>query len=185
MQFTVSQPCSDGGVNPYRCPNFARNIGLGYPDAHCSVALYIAVAPNRTNARPGAADVPAQQKEIDDFANRSHRIPVLRQAHRPTANDIRGFQHDIGRFSDLLSGEPAAVQYLLPPCSFQRSRQFIKTGSVSGDEFVIENLPGSFAFFHQELFHDALEQSEVPVDFNLEPEIRKLSALAKERCRGF
>ena len=54
-----------------------------FEDAHGAVALHVGVAAHRAHAGAGAADVAAQQKEVDDLADGRHGVLVLGEAHRP------------------------------------------------------------------------------------------------------
>ena len=84
-----------------------ERVGHLLPDAHRPVALHVAVPADR--ARPGAraADVAAQQQEVDDLADGGHRVAVLGQAHRPAHDDPLGGAHVGGNGLDLVAAQAA------------------------------------------------------------------------------
>ena len=59
-------------------------------DPHRPVALHVRVSPHGAHAGTRAADVAAQQEEVDHLANRRHRVGVLGEAHRPADDDPLG-----------------------------------------------------------------------------------------------
>ena len=74
--------------------------------------------------------------------------------------------------------EPAALQNLRPGRDLESAQKIFVPGAVSGDELMIEYFSGRFSFFLQELFHQALKQSEISIDLYLQPEIRQLNPFA-------
>src|SRR5437867_2139476 len=169
-----------GGIETVATPQFfQKHRSRFFPDAHSPVALNIAMTPNRTDTGSRPANIAAQQKKVYQLANRCDRISVLRQAHRPATDDVPGLEYHSSRFTNLVPGETAAIEDLLPASIFQRGNQSIVTGCISSDKVMIEDFPWRPSLFLQELFHDALEQSKITVDFCLEPEIRQMSALPK------
>src|SRR3990167_3396304 len=52
-------------------------------DAHGAIALHVAVAAHWAQASAGAAEVAAQQLQVDDLLNGRHRVVVLGDAHGP------------------------------------------------------------------------------------------------------
>ena len=82
---TVPSPCSRGGSKPQTSPSRSRNASLGtVVDPAGAVALHVAVAADRARPRPFAADVAAQEQQVDDLANRVDAVLVLRDAEAPS-----------------------------------------------------------------------------------------------------
>ena len=85
---TTSKPCSRGGAKPNSSlQRVEEGRGRAFEDAHGAVALDVAVAAHRADPGAGAADVAAQQQEVDDLADGGDRVLVLGQAHRPADDD--------------------------------------------------------------------------------------------------
>src|SRR6266550_2493492 len=63
-----------------------KGVSGSFPNSHCAIALDVAVPPDRAQARAWFANLPAEQHQVNDLLNVSHRVLVLRQAHGPTEN---------------------------------------------------------------------------------------------------
>ena len=56
---------------------------------------------NRADARAGAADIPLQQKDINDLADRGNGVLVLGEPHGPTHDDAARLDKLFGQGVDL------------------------------------------------------------------------------------
>lgn len=70
---------------PFQCVEQRRRRPL--VDAHGAVTLNVAVAADRAETGARAAQVAAQELQVDDFLDDRHRMVVLGDAHRPADDD--------------------------------------------------------------------------------------------------
>ncbi|WP_240964058.1 hypothetical protein [Streptomyces sp. C1-2] len=107
-------------------------------DAHGAVALHVGVAAHRAHARAGTADVAAQQQEVDDLADRGHRVLVLGQAHRPAHDDALGVEHHPQGALDVLAGQAGRGEGLLPVGGAGRLGELLVAVRVRVDELLVD-----------------------------------------------
>ena len=78
-----------------------RGCGL-LVDAHCPVALHVAMAAHRARAGARAADVAAQEQQVDDHLDGRHRVLVLRDPHAPASDHAAGLEVRIAGLADFV-----------------------------------------------------------------------------------
>ena len=83
-------------------------------DADGAIALHVGVAAHRANAGARPAEIAAQEQEIRDLADRRHRMPMLRDAHRPGADRSLGIEIDLRGLLDLRASQAGLIFDLLP-----------------------------------------------------------------------
>ena len=85
-----------------------------FTNSHGAVALHIGVTAHRTGARSGTPDVAAEQEKIHHLLDGGHGILMLGQSHGPATDDPLAAHGQIGCLSDLLAGQAAASQNIVP-----------------------------------------------------------------------
>src|SRR5690606_34949919 len=83
-------------------------------DAAGAVALDVAVAPDRGRARTLAAQVAAQQQQVDDLADGVDAVFVLGDAQTPADDAAVGFPVDAGGGGDLGAGQAGLAFQVVP-----------------------------------------------------------------------
>src|SRR5207302_973616 len=87
--------------------------------------------------RSGGEKVSAEQKKIHDFLNLRDGVLVLRQTHRPAANDPLATHRDFSGGSNLFTRQPARFDDLLPRSCADVPCEFIEADRVLLDELSI------------------------------------------------
>ncbi|MCY1422905.1 hypothetical protein D9M71_386040 [compost metagenome] len=108
-------------------------------DAHGAVALHVAVTAHRTETGAGAADVAAQQLQVDDFLDGRHRMAVLGDAHGPADDHLPGVAVDARGGLDFLQGQARLLLNLRPGRSVHCGEVGVDALGMLGDERVVEH----------------------------------------------
>ena len=181
IAFTVSNPCAAGGWKWNSADEPVKKLGLRLlPDAHRAIALHVAVAAHRTDARTRLADVAAQEQQVDDLLDVGDGVLVLREAHRPASDHAIRVEIDRGSLAHLLAGDAALAHQVVERDRVERGEEALEAFGVIADEGAVEDAAGRACLGVEHFLHDALEQRHVTVDPHLEVEVRDLPC----RCRA-
>lgn len=105
---------------------------------HGAVALHVAVAADRAETGARAAQVAAQELQVDDFLDDRHRMMVLGDAHRPADDDpVRPPVHPSSLF-DFRQAQPGLALQVFPGGGIQFGQVGLEAVDVLGDEGVVE-----------------------------------------------
>lgn len=145
--------------------------GGALEDAHGAVALHVGVAADGADAGAGAADVAAQQQEVDDLADGRHGVLVLGEAHGPADDGaLRGEDHGQG----LLDGpavEAGGGEGLCPVGLAGGGGELLVTVGVLPYEGLVDGAVGL-----QDHLVEEPEEGLVAADPDLEEEVVECGA---------
>jgi hypothetical protein len=99
--------------------------------------------------------------------NVRHRIPVLRESHRPAEDRALRFDKDARGFAYLFALDAATFRDLFPTNFFERRGKLREARGVLVDEFMIEHFARTPRFLRHHFFTDALQERDIAVDANL------------------
>src|SRR5437762_547408 len=139
-----------------------------FPNPHRAIALHVAVAAHRAQARSRFAKLTAQQHQVNDLLNIRHGVLVLRQAHSPTKDHPLRLDENARGIFKLTLLDSALVENVAQMNLRQRSFEFIEAARVFFDKLAIQNLAGPPLFGIEKFLHDAFYQSHVTVDADLD-----------------
>src|SRR6266568_715476 len=123
-----------------------KSVSWPFPNPHCAIALHVAMATHRTQARAGSSDLSAQQHEIDDLLNVGDCVLVLRQSHRPAEDCPLRLDEDLCRVFDSGFVNATLIEEVAPVHLAQRSGEPFKAGCILVDKFMIQHTPRIFLF---------------------------------------
>ena len=101
---------------------------------------------------------------IHHFLNGRDGILVLGQSHRPAANDAFAAHRDFGGGADLLTGQAAAFDDIVPGRRSQILDELGKPIVYCSMNSRSKIVPGRAIFLRQHLLHDATHRSHVAVN---------------------
>ena len=143
------------------------------PDAHRAVALHVRMAADRAQPGPGPTEVAGEEREIHDVANGGHRVPVLRDAHRPADDDAVGRAHHAPCLLQAL-GAYSDVGRQVGRVSAQRLDELVEPGRVPRDERVVDTVRV------QRSSSEPTEQRLIATEANREMQVGELGSAAGE-----
>ena len=143
-----------------------RRRRIVLPDAHRAIALHVAVAAHRAGARARAAEVAAQQQQVDDLLDVGDRVLVLGEAHGPAGDDPPGGRRRSRRPAHAAArATPLSSTSTVPGLGGQRRPRRPRSRRCARSmKRAVEHRPGAARLLLQHLLHDALEQRHVAVD---------------------
>src|SRR5438105_1230039 len=145
------------------------------PDTNGAIALDVAVATHRTEARANLPDLAPKQVEIDDLLNVGDGVHMLGEAHSPTGDRALGLREHVGGPENVVVRYAARGDDPLPGGSRQRTRIGIEAVRRSSDEIAVERLLTTRIALQQRLRH-SLKQRHVAADANAQEEVGDLRA---------
>src|ERR1051325_1879762 len=155
---------------PKLLPKFLpKSVTYSLPNTHCPVTLHVGMPPHWAWACPGTSNVSPQQQKIHDFLNRRHRVPVLGQPHRPTANDTLRPHRNLSRSSNLFPRDPATKKNVIPTRRLHCRDKWVKSKRVVPDKIMVESRAGIPFLCSQHLFHDAFHHRQIAINPNRQP----------------
>ena len=163
----VAQRVEEGGLRPL-------------PDAHRAVALHVAVPAHRAGTRARPADVAAQQQEVDDLADRGHRVVVLGEPHRPADDDALGRDHVVDERLDGGPGKAGKGEQIGEVELAPGLGRVVEAVAVGVDEVLVEDGAGRIVVAFEQDPVDRAEQREVAVDAHRKVAVGELRAGAGE-----
>ena len=147
-----------------------RRCGL-FVDAHRPVALHIAVAAHWARAGARAADIAAQEQQVDDHLDGRHRMLVLRDPHAPAGDDAAGLDVCIAGLADFVFRQARFGLDGGPRFGAHVGGKDVEATGVLGDERVIDDGGLTAAARHvialDHVFDDALDRCQVTTDADL------------------
>ena len=115
IEFTASKPCLARGSEPeLLLQGVQERLGHPLPDTHRAIALDVAVPTHRARSCPRSTQIPAQQQEVDDLADRRHTVLLLGQAHRPAGDDLLAGQDPLDRLLDVRTRQAGRFNDIRP-----------------------------------------------------------------------
>ena len=129
------------------------------------------MAAHGARARAGAADLAAQQEEVDDLLNVRDRVLVLRQPHRPADDCALRVDVDSCRRAHLFARDSAPLHKLVPAHAPERARELLEAVRLLRDELAVEHFAGPALLLLKHRLHDSLQQRHVAVDAHLQEEV--------------
>src|SRR6185503_3408297 len=111
-------------------------IARPFPNSHRAIALHIAVSPYRAETCARFSHLPAQEHQINDLLNVSHRVLVLCQAHGPTEDCSFRFNKDFRSIFDMRLGNSALLEQIAPVRVLDRLGTLRKTFRVVSDKVL-------------------------------------------------
>src|SRR5438874_7262017 len=114
-----------------------------FPNPHRAIALHVAVAAHRAQARSRFAKLTAQQHQVNDLLNIRHGVLVLRQAHSPTKDHPLRFDEDARGTLEITFLDSTLIENFAQMKLRQRGFEFIEAARVFLYELVIQNLAGA------------------------------------------
>ncbi len=83
-------------------------------DSDRAITLHIGMATNRAQPRAWLSNIAAQQHEIGDFADHNHRMTMLRDTHRPGADNAASLHVNVSGMFQRLTQKPRLVLNFVP-----------------------------------------------------------------------
>ena len=167
MAATVSRPGRRGRLEAEaRLQSIQERAVDVLEDAHGAVALHVAVPAHRAGARPGAAEVAAQQQQVHHLLDAGDRVAVLGQAHGPAGDHPPAAGGDLRRLGHPLPVDAALLFQQRPGLGLQVRGQLGEALGVSLDEGAVDHRhrrwPPGLQLQHR--LGDALQQGDVAAD---------------------
>ncbi len=138
-------------------------------DAAGAVALDVAVPAHGGGAGALAAQVAAEQQQVDDLADGVDAVLVLGDAQAPADDRAVGLAVDAGRLQDVVPAQPRLGLQLLPRGRLAQRPVLLETGGVPLDELLVQGLGVGRGLLQDRLGH-APQQRHVAADAHLEVE---------------
>ena len=148
---------------------------LGREGAHVAAALHVVLPAQRVEPGAPPADVPAEQRQVDEGEHVVDTVVVLGDAERPA--DLRpvGAGVGMGELADRLDGNSGDLRAALERPLLDRCRVLGEAGRAALDEDRVDE-PGV-----DDLAGDRVRQRDVGADLEAEPDIRELRRRAAAR----
>src|SRR2546422_4020695 len=162
------------------CQPVKKDVAWPFSDGHRAVSLNITVAAHWTESRSGFSNLPAQQHQVDDLLNVTHCILVLRKDHGTAENCAPRIDENSRGGFDFRLGHTTLFEKITPVNSAQSRGKLFKAGRVSLKELMIQDVTGTFLFFGEDLFHDALQQRHVAIDAHLKKKVCERRSLTQQ-----
>ena len=136
----MPSPCSRGGSIPQTSREAVEKGRVRtVVDAAGAVALHVAVAADRARARSLAADVAAQEQQVDDLAHRVDAVLVLREAEAPGDDHPLRRQVRVGELADVGLGDAGALDEVGPGGGRDERAVLVEAVRVVLDELSVEH----------------------------------------------
>ena len=162
---------------------FLEAIVHTFPNPHRSIPLHIRMSAYWTGSRARPSNVSAEEKEIHHLLNGDDGVLVLRQSHRPAANDALAPHSDPRCFANLVTGQAAAFDDVVPRGRAQMLDEFLEANRIFLDKGVVEDGARLGLFLRQHLLHDPAHCGHIAVDTNRQPEITQRRASIEKHFR--
>ena len=126
---------------------------------------------NTTRPRPRFADRSPQQQQVQHFSDILSPVGVLSHPQTPTQNDLFGQTNPVGRLSHQFAIDPTASHQSVPISTAKVVKQFIQSRSMFVNKPPIDHRTGFGILPLDHLLHDAFEQRDITVNFDLQKQI--------------
>ena len=145
--------------------------------AHVTAALHVVLPAQRLHARAVAADVAAEQREVDQREDVVDRVVVLGDPERPA--DLRAVRlaEQVRRLVDRIGGNPRHARRLVERPLLDGLAERVVAGRRALDELRVHELRVD------ELARDRVRERDVGADIEAEPQVRPLRRRGAARDR--